>query len=630
MDSKNEHFNFVPPVSAERDKEKYNPVGALMVNTGALVVYIVGYGAKKCLHALAVSTENIRKDAKPVLKGALHAVSEFFTCIGRGFAEAAKSLSRRAKTFAARVKSEGFAKAVKLQLADTASAIRKSGSFFKTAVNYAVPVFSVALLVGVVYNTASRSYGIAVECNGKELGVVAAESVVSDAQQAIADKSVYYDTANEIYITANLSIKPLNAYDEVIDENTLARKMEEQISDSLPEGAQTEENAAPAEEAPETEAPAEQDNAETAPVGGETAPAASIEGKVRAFAVTVDGETIGAVESTEKLSSFLEGEKAKYLTGNVVSVSFDKDVVFDYEEYVDPDDIVSQDDIIGELTKIVSEPVYYEVQKGDSPWNIARDNDMTVDELKSCDVTFGDKHISDITQDCPIGAVIQLSEEVPYLQTLVTKNVTYTETVDYEIIKNEDPDLYKGETAVDVKGVEGEAEVTALVTYQGDRIVSTEVLERKIISEPVTKVMRVGTRETTTEVSTGSGGSGTYFWPVDGGKISDYFGGYRNHKGLDIAAPYGTKIYAAESGTVTRAGNKYDGYGNCVMIANNDGNVTVYGHMSSIAISYGDYVVRGQLIGYVGSTGDSTGNHLHFEVRTNGYYNNPLDYISQY
>lgn len=624
MDRENKHFDFVPPVSSA-DKEKYNPVGALLVNTGALVVYFAEYSAGKCLRALAVSTKSTRKAIKPVLKGIGHAVAGFFTGIGHGFSETAKSLSVSCRTFAERVKSEGFAKAVKLQLSDMASAVKKSGSFFKAAVNYAVPVFSIALLVGVVYNTASRSYGIAVECNGKELGVVAAESVVTDAQQAIADKSVYYDTANEIYITANLSIKPLNAYDEVIDENTLARKMEEQISDSLPESAKIDENAVMPVNAPADDV-AEQ-NDESAAINSA---ADAIEGKVRAFAVTVDGEIIGAVESTEKLADFLDDEKSKYLAEDVVSVDFDKDVSFEYEEYVDPDKLISQDEVISELTKIVSEPVYYEVQKGDSPWNIARDNDMTVDELKNCDVTFGDKHISDITQDCPVGAVIQLSEEVPYLRTQITKNVTYTETIDYEIIKNEDENLYKGETAVDVKGVEGEAEVTALVTYEGDRIISTEVLERKVISEPVNKVMRVGTRKTSTEVSTGSGGSGEYFWPVDGGKISDYFGGYRNHKGLDIAAPYGTKIFAAESGTVTRAGNKYDGYGNCVMIANNDGNVTVYGHMSSIAISYGEYVVKGQLIGYVGSTGDSTGNHLHFEVRSNGYYNNPLDYISQY
>ena len=157
------------------------------------------------------------------------------------------------------------------------------------------------------------------------------------------------------------------------------------------------------------------------------------------------------------------------------------------------------------------------------------------------------------------------------------------------------------------------------------------MLERVIISEPVAQEQRVGTRKTTTEVSTGSGGSGDYFWPVGGGYISDHFGGYRNHKGLDIAAPYGTPIYAAESGTVTETGTGWNGgYGNAVKISHDDGNVTYYAHMSSIAINYGDYVVKGQLIGYVGSTGSSTGNHLHFEVRAGSYYENPENYVSQY
>ena len=66
------------------------------------------------------------------------------------------------------------------------------------------------------------------------------------------------------------------------------------------------------------------------------------------------------------------------------------------------------------------------------------------------------------------------------------------------------------------------------------------------------------------------------------------------------------------------------------MISHNDGNVTVYAHQSSVAIEYGDYVVKGQIIGYIGSTGDSTGNHLHFEVRSNGTYPNPTNYVSQY
>ena len=486
--------------------------------------------------------------------------------------------------------------------------------------NYGVPIAAIAVLIGVVYNTASTSYGIAVEYNGQELGVVTAESVVTDAQKTIADRAVYYDTNNdEVLVTANLSIKPLNALDEVIDEVALADKMEEQLTVVNSAAEET-------EQADETASEQETEEALIAAAADES----EIDGKVRAFIVTVDGEQIAAVEKTDRITNFIEAQKNKYTGDDVVSVDFDKDIEYSYEQYVSTFDVVDQQYVINRLTSIVSEPVYYEVQNGDSPWNIARDNDMTVDELVNCVATFDGDQISDITQKCPVGTVIQLSAEVPYLQTLVTKNVTYTDTIDYEIVKTEDDNMYQGETAVDVEGVEGEAEFTALVTYKNDVPVSKQILSETIIAEPVTKQVRVGTRETKTEVSTGSGGSGTYFWPVGGGYISAYFGDGRGHKGLDIAAPYGTPIYAAESGTVTRAGNKYDGYGNCVMISHADGNVTVYGHMSSVAISYGDYVVRGQLIGYVGSTGDSTGNHCHFEVRSGSYYNDPSDYVSQY
>ena len=345
----------------------------------------------------------------------------------------------------------------------------------------------------------------------------------------------------------------------------------------------------------------------------------------------MDGKFIGAVSENSDIEKFLEDIKEQYNSEDVVSVDFDKDIEYTYEQYVDPDQIVDQKEIISLLDSNVEEPVYYEVQQGDNPWNIARSNGMTVEELTECVATYDGERIDDITEYCPIGAIVQLSEEVPYLQVETTEEVTYSAVIDYEIVTTEDDDMYEGETKVDVAGVEGEKEVTALVTYKNGTAIKKEILSEKVISEPVTKYQRKGTRKTRTPVSTGSGGSGDYFWPVDGGYISAYQGDGRGHKGIDIAAPYGTPIYAAESGTVIETGGGWNGgYGNCVRISHDDGNVTVYAHQSSIAIEYGDYVVKGQIIGYVGSTGDSTGNHLHFEVRSNGTYINPTNYVSQY
>ena len=131
---------------------------------------------------------------------------------------------------------------------------------------------------------------------------------------------------------------------------------------------------------------------------------------------------------------------------------------------------------------------------------------------------------------------------------------------------------------------------------------------------------------------------GYYAWPVPGFTwISSGFGnrtlyGRPNfHGGIDIAGSgiYGAPIIASNSGTVKVAYAGWTGYGHYVMIDHGGNNWTVYGHMSRIAVSVGQYVSQGQTIGYVGSTGNSTGPHLHFEIRLNGEKVNPINYVSR-
>ena len=100
-----------------------------------------------------------------------------------------------------------------------------------------------------------------------------------------------------------------------------------------------------------------------------------------------------------------------------------------------------------------------------------------------------------------------------------------------------------------------------------------------------------------------------------GPRLLKLYGYWRPHNGVDVGASYGTAIWAAAGGTVIRAKNAGDGYGNCVMINHGNGYTTLYGHMSRIAVTNGQTVTQGQVIGYVGSTGNSTGPHLHFEIR---------------
>ncbi|MDM7324700.1 MAG: peptidoglycan DD-metalloendopeptidase family protein [Thermus sp.] len=120
-------------------------------------------------------------------------------------------------------------------------------------------------------------------------------------------------------------------------------------------------------------------------------------------------------------------------------------------------------------------------------------------------------------------------------------------------------------------------------------------------------------------------------WPLSGFRITTYFGQrgvfQRYHTGIDLAAPHGTPIMAAKAGQVQVAGWSSVGYGFHVIVDHGGGVQTLYAHMSRIAVRAGQWVEAGQVIGYVGSTGWSTGPHLHFEVRVGGVPRNPLAYL---
>lgn len=120
--------------------------------------------------------------------------------------------------------------------------------------------------------------------------------------------------------------------------------------------------------------------------------------------------------------------------------------------------------------------------------------------------------------------------------------------------------------------------------------------------------------------------SGSMAWPAEGRRITQYFSWA--HNGLDIANKSGTAIYAAEAGTVEIAATGWNGgYGNTILINHGNGKKTRYGHLTTLYVKVGDRVEKGENIGTMGSTGRSTGPHLHFEVVINGTRYNPLNYI---
>ncbi len=206
-----------------------------------------------------------------------------------------------------------------------------------------------------------------------------------------------------------------------------------------------------------------------------------------------------------------------------------------------------------------------------------------------------------------------------------------------KIIEEELASLDEDKQALDAK----QTELAALLQEANNELSTAEALEEVTEAERdrLIEERNKADAELNALMGTGSSeiyGTGEYGWPVPGfSYISSGFGwrtlyGRPNfHGGIDIAGGgiYGASIRAADSGTVIRALYYTTGYGYHVMLDHGGNNWTVYGHMSSISVSYGQYVSKGEEVGKVGSTGNSTGPHLHFEIRLNGERVNPLLYL---
>lgn len=181
-----------------------------------------------------------------------------------------------------------------------------------------------------------------------------------------------------------------------------------------------------------------------------------------------------------------------------------------------------------------------------------------------------------------------------------------------------------------------EAEKTSVEAKKAEIAESNEETEQMIddlnaTADKMTSTIKSNSSVSTSSTSTYSGG--TLSWPCSGTISSEFgyrlhpiYGYYKLHTGLDIAVSTGTPIKAAASGTVILS-QYYGSYGYCVMIDHGGGMVTLYAHNSSLAVSKGQSVSRGQTIAYAGSTGASTGSHCHFEVRIDGAYKNPRNYL---
>lgn len=199
------------------------------------------------------------------------------------------------------------------------------------------------------------------------------------------------------------------------------------------------------------------------------------------------------------------------------------------------------------------------------------------------------------------------------------------DTVEFEpnIVVENDPNLYMG-TSERINGSKGKKIVYKEETYSGLTKVDENILNENIVVEAVPTVIKNGTKNPYYD------GVAFLSRPTIGGYMTSSYGEVRGstyHKGIDIAKDTGEDVYASLGGKVISAGYNNGGYGNLIIVDHGNNIKTYYAHLNEIYVSEGDYIDKGNIIGTIGSTGYSTGPHLHFELRINNTPVNPINYI---
>ncbi len=455
-----------------------------------------------------------------------------------------------------------------------AQGVKKHRRLLSAFVSYAVPAFFFAVMVAVIAVGVTENYAISVSLGGEEIGCIKNYDVLANADTVIKNKLVTLDDEQQWSIDPEIKI--VTTFDRnIIDERQLSDRILE-VSD---------------------------------------------EDIVTATGFYVDGKFYGAVEDSAKIEKAMDSVLQPYVEDNdedttagfVQDVSLTDGIFF-------TDTIVDEDELCEKITGLVEGEVWYTVVQGDSPSLIASKNGLRLKELYALNPELEGGGLW-------IGDQVLVSQAVPFLQVKeVVREVREVET-SYTVERKQNSSMNYGTTKTIQKGEKGINKVTVDVTYIDGVAQSETVIETEVVREPVKEILEFGTympRVGNIAVA----GSGKFGWPTGGGvRISRGFAGqYPAHNGVDIAGPYGTPIYAADDGVVTLAKYTNVGYGVYLIVDHGNGYQTVYAHCSSLLVGYGEQVKKGQMIAKMGSTGNSTGNHLHFEIKSGNVRYDPYKF----
>ena len=258
-------------------------------------------------------------------------------------------------------------------------------------------------------------------------------------------------------------------------------------------------------------------------------------------------------------------------------------------------------------------------------------------EVSYWSILFSSKDFADLLDNAMMVEEIMDYDNQVMDQLIALREQIEEDKAELETARQEQQDAKAEQEAAQANLQAQESEVDALlsqISNQEDELEAREA-QLRAASDAATAEIAAAERELAAQIANVPSESG-FLWPLPGRyNLSSLFGSRKHpitgkanhHTGIDIPASSGTSILAAKSGVVTTS-TYNNSYGNYVVVSHSDGTSTLYAHMVRRNCSKGDTVSQGQVIGYVGTTGSSTGNHLHFEVRVNGSRVDPINYFT--
>ena len=470
---------------------------------------------------------------------------------------------------------KGLGAALKASAHYLASGVRRNLRLLPRMAMYILPVCALALSSMVFEYVINQPYALAVQVNGETVGYVANEDVFDTAREDVMER-ISYAGSDKTELTIEPSYTIAVAH-HMLDENEMADAIIQSAGDQIGEGT----------------------------------------------ALYLDGELTAVCSDGDALRAYFTSRLEPYEVPDDpnVSVGFNKQVTLEDGLYF-KDSLQDYADVEKALSGVKQAQKVYTVKTGDTLWDIAHKNDLTFRELCALNTNFKGGPLNE-KSNIREGDELIVTKEEAALEVRITRIETREEEVAFAIETTKSNEYTKGTTKVLQEGQNGLRRVTFQNVYDTNNVlVEQTILSTEVIKEPVNKKVVQGTKKvkSSTKFITGSG---QFIWPVPNYRYcSRWYGG--RHRGVDICAPAGTPIYASAGGTITKAGyNKAGagtGYGYSVIINHGGGYSTVYAHCLSLTVSAGQTVKQGQLIGYLGSTGRSTGNHCHFEIRLKGSY----------